>query len=190
MEIMIENFTCPLLFGKDNLEFFSEVGLHSDTENHLCSDDNSLNNKVQGDYWITVSMSMCLYVYVLICLCVYMSICICMCIHTVYVYTSLCLCIYMSVCMRVNMSVCKKSLCLYVYVSMCLWVKSLCVYMSKVYVCCLTWSFNCRLLIKEKPWHIRHFTCWLEHIKTKRKPLLLIQNYYLLASHKNDSWLL
>ena len=50
MEIMIENFTCPLLFGKDNLEFFSEVGLHSDTENHVCSDDNSLNNKVQGDY--------------------------------------------------------------------------------------------------------------------------------------------
>ena len=115
-------------------------------------------------------MSMCLYVYVFICLYVFV------CVYIQYmsirpcVYASICRCVCVSTCL------CVKSLCVYMSMYQC-------VYESKVYVCCLTWSFNCRLLIKENPWHIRHFTCWLEHIKTKRKPLLLIQNYDLLASH-------
>ncbi|XP_067946680.1 rho GTPase-activating protein 20-like [Watersipora subatra] len=47
MEIMIENFTCPLLFGYSNLQFFSDETFHGE-HNEICSLDQQLAEQVQG----------------------------------------------------------------------------------------------------------------------------------------------
>ena len=40
-------------------------------------------------------------------------------------------------------------------------------YSKKMYVYCLTWEFNSKLLVKGNLRGIRYFTCWSEHMKHK-----------------------
>lgn len=50
MELMIENFNCPLLFGDDNLQFFSDITSHNDLNNggDVDETDHRLANQMQG----------------------------------------------------------------------------------------------------------------------------------------------
>lgn len=50
---MIENFSCPLLFGEENLEFFTDTTSQSDLSvNSRHDTEEEIARKLQGSEWL------------------------------------------------------------------------------------------------------------------------------------------